>query len=205
MLPHPPAAGRGVRSVAEMARADRAPPPRPGRAAAGHRRRHGHGDDTGSRSPSGAGRVRPSLRDVDRNRPRPPVSPRALMGVRGAGRAGRGVGRVAARLRYLDHRTRWVGAPPGACRTPALERLLAPNEKLTRKRVTLIYRPYDAAEAAAIADRDVRTATGQATATPPRSDRRDSAALQAARQSAREQGRRRRPRSLVFAGHRDRR
>ncbi len=44
-----------------------------------------------------------------------------------------------------------------------LRAILEPSDELTRKRVTLLYRPHDPASAARIADADVRTALGKAT------------------------------------------
>jgi hypothetical protein len=51
--------------------------------------------------------------------------------------------------------------PRGAVDSGVLADLLAPHSDVTRKRVTLVYRPHTAAEAATIADRDVRTAIGK--------------------------------------------
>jgi hypothetical protein len=56
-----------------------------------------------------------------------------------------------------------VDVPHGAVTSRVLEQLLAADPQLARKRVTLIYRPHDAASAARVADADVRTAIGQAT------------------------------------------
>jgi len=54
-------------------------------------------------------------------------------------------------------------APRGAVQSQVLRAILEPSDELTRKRVTLLYRPHDPASAARIADADVRTALGKAT------------------------------------------
>ena len=51
------------------------------------------------------------------------------------------------------------GAPRGNVPSSILSRLLAPHRDVARKRVTLLYRPIDAAKAAAIVESDVRAAT----------------------------------------------
>lgn len=51
------------------------------------------------------------------------------------------------------------GAPRGNVPSSVLARLLAPHRDVARKRVTLLYRPIDAAKAAAIVEADVRAAT----------------------------------------------
>lgn len=51
------------------------------------------------------------------------------------------------------------GAPRGNVPSSVLARLLAPHRDVARKRVTLLYRPIDAARAAAIVEADVRAAT----------------------------------------------
>lgn len=80
-----------------------------------------------------------------------------------------------------------VDVPHGAVTSRLLEQLLAPDERLARKRVTLIYRPHDAASAARVADADVRTAIGHATRRAGEGRATDSLALASARQSAAEQ------------------
>jgi hypothetical protein len=51
------------------------------------------------------------------------------------------------------------GAPRGNVPSSVLARLLAPHRDVARKRVTLLYRPIDAARAAAIVEADVRAST----------------------------------------------
>lgn len=51
------------------------------------------------------------------------------------------------------------GAPRGNVPSSVLARLLAPHRDVARKRVTLLYRPIDAAKAAAIVEGDVRAST----------------------------------------------
>lgn len=51
------------------------------------------------------------------------------------------------------------GAPRGNVPSSVLARLLAPHRDVARKRVTLLYRPIDAAKAAAIVEADVRAST----------------------------------------------
>lgn len=51
------------------------------------------------------------------------------------------------------------GAPRGNVPSSVLSRLLAPHRGVARKRITLLYRPIDAAKAAAIVESDVRAAS----------------------------------------------
>lgn len=51
-----------------------------------------------------------------------------------------------------------TSAPRGQVQSQILERLLRPSGDITRKRVTLLYRPIDAAAAAALVETDVRAA-----------------------------------------------
>ena len=51
------------------------------------------------------------------------------------------------------------GAPRGNVPSSILSRLLAPHRDIARKRVTLLYRPIDAAKAAAIVEADVRASS----------------------------------------------
>ena len=51
------------------------------------------------------------------------------------------------------------GAPRGSVPSSVLARLLAPHRDIARKRVTLLYRPIDAARAAAIVEADVRASS----------------------------------------------
>lgn len=54
-------------------------------------------------------------------------------------------------------------APRGNVQSGVLARLLAPHRDIARKRVTLLYRPIDAARAAAIVESDLRSAEFRAT------------------------------------------
>jgi hypothetical protein len=85
--------------------------------------------------------------------------------------------------------TTWqmVEPPRGAVTSRVLEQLLQPHDELIRKRVTLLYRPYEPASAARVADADVRTSLGRATARPGESRAVETLALAAARQAAAEQ------------------
>ena len=56
-------------------------------------------------------------------------------------------------------------APRGSVQSTVLARLLAPHRDVDRKRVTLLYRPIDAAKAAAIVEADLRSAEFVATST----------------------------------------
>ena len=56
-------------------------------------------------------------------------------------------------------------APRGNVQSGVLARLLAPHRDIARKRVTLLYRPIDAAKAAAIVESDLRAAEFRATST----------------------------------------
>lgn len=56
-------------------------------------------------------------------------------------------------------------APRGNVQSSVLARLLAPHREITRKRVTMLYRPLDAAKAAAIVEADLRSAQFVATST----------------------------------------
>lgn len=79
-----------------------------------------------------------------------------------------------------------VEPPASAVQSRVLERLLAADESVDRKRVTLIYRPHSAASAAAIAHADVRTALGHAGAGRGETRAEQSLAVQATRQSSTE-------------------
>jgi hypothetical protein len=80
-----------------------------------------------------------------------------------------------------------VDVPHGAVQSRVLEQLLEADEHLARKRVTLIYRPHDAASAARVADADVRTAVGRASLRKGEVRAGESLALASARQTASEQ------------------
>lgn len=77
-------------------------------------------------------------------------------------------------------------APRGNVHSGVLARLLAPHRDIARKRVTLLYRPVDAARAAAIVEADLRAAEFRATAsTKPAA--RDTLAVRAAAATASEE------------------
>ena len=80
-------------------------------------------------------------------------------------------------------------APRSAVASQVLRALLEPIDGLTRKRVTLLFRPHSPAEAARIADADVRTAIGRASARAGENRAGDVLELEAARQTAREEAR----------------
>ena len=87
------------------------------------------------------------------------------------------------------HSITWqmVEAPKGVVESRALEDLLAPTDAVARKRVTLLYRPHDPADAASIVDADVRTAIGRATQRRGEARATETSRLDAARQAAREE------------------
>ncbi len=78
-------------------------------------------------------------------------------------------------------------APRGAVQSQVLRPLLEPNGELTRKRVTLLFRPHDPASAARIAHNDVRTALSAATMRKGEGRAHETLDLQAARQTAAEE------------------
>ncbi len=80
----------------------------------------------------------------------------------------------------------WQMVQPPACavQSRVLERLLAADEHVDRKRVTLIYRPHGPASAGAIAHADVRTALGRAGAGRGETRAAESLSVQATRQSS---------------------
>lgn len=80
-----------------------------------------------------------------------------------------------------------VDAPRGAVQAHVLRPLLEPAHEISRKRVTLIFRPHTPAEAARVADADVRTALGRATARKGEAKAADTLDLRAARQAATEE------------------
>ena len=77
-------------------------------------------------------------------------------------------------------------APRGNVQSGVLARLLAPHRDIARKRVTLLYRPVDAAKAAAIVEADLRAAEFRMTATNKPAAR-DSLAVRAAAATAAEE------------------
>lgn len=79
-----------------------------------------------------------------------------------------------------------TSAPRGAVQSGVLARLLAPHRDIARKRVTLLYRPLDAAKAAAIVEADLRAAEFRMTSTSKPAAR-DSLAVRAAAATASEE------------------
>ncbi len=77
-------------------------------------------------------------------------------------------------------------APRGNVQSGVLARLLAPHRDIARKRVTLLYRPIDAAKAAAIVEADLRAAEFRVTSTSKPAAR-DSLAVRAAAATAQEE------------------
>lgn len=77
-------------------------------------------------------------------------------------------------------------APRGNVQSGVLARLLAPHRDIARKRVTLLYRPIDAARAAAIVEADVRAAQFRLTARSKPAAH-DSVAVRAAAATASEE------------------
>lgn len=62
-------------------------------------------------------------------------------------------------------------APRGSVRSSVLEQLLAPHERVDRKRVSLLYKPTDSAKAARIVEQDKRNADVRASSTKRPSSR----------------------------------
>lgn len=86
------------------------------------------------------------------------------------------------------HSVTWsmTGAPRGRVQSAVLSRLLAPHREITRKRVTLLYRPISPARTAALAEADVTNASFRASSnSKPKA--RDRLALQWAQRSADEE------------------
>ena len=79
-----------------------------------------------------------------------------------------------------------TSAPRGSVQSGVLARLLAPHREIARKRVTLLYRPLDAARAAAIVEADLRAAEFRASSTSKPAAR-DSLAVRAAAATASEE------------------
>lgn len=79
-----------------------------------------------------------------------------------------------------------TSAPRGAVQSGVLARLLAPHRDIARKRVTLLYRPLDAAKAAAIVEADLRAAEFRMTSTSKPAAR-DSLAVRSAAATASEE------------------
>lgn len=79
-----------------------------------------------------------------------------------------------------------TSAPRGNVQSGVLARLLAPHRDIARKRVSLLYRPIDAAKAAAIVEADLRAAEFRLTSTGKPAAR-DSLAVRAAAATASEE------------------
>ena len=77
-------------------------------------------------------------------------------------------------------------APRGNVQSGVLARLLAPHRDIARKRVTLLFRPIDAARAAAIVEADLRAAEFRRTSSDKPSAR-DTLAVRAAQATANEE------------------
>lgn len=86
------------------------------------------------------------------------------------------------------HSITWsmTSAPRGHVQSGVLSRLLAPHRDITRKRVTLLYRPISAARAAAMVEADLRAAEFRATA-EAKAKARDVLAVRAAAATAQEE------------------
>lgn len=86
------------------------------------------------------------------------------------------------------HSITWsmTGAPRGHVQSGVLGRLLAPHRDITRKRVTLLYRPISAARAAALVEADLRAAEFRATV-ESKAKARDTLAVRAAAATAQEE------------------
>jgi hypothetical protein len=82
------------------------------------------------------------------------------------------------------------GAPRGLVFSNVLAKLLAPHRDISRKRVTLLYRPHDAARSAELVERDRRDALFAAQGGGRRGpSARNVVSVQAAEQAAREEAR----------------
>ena len=77
-------------------------------------------------------------------------------------------------------------APRGNVQSGVLRRLLAPHREIARKRVTMLFRPIDAARAAAMVEADLRAAEFRATSSDKPAAR-DSLAVRAAAATASEE------------------
>lgn len=106
------------------------------------------------------------------------------------------VGPVAAQAHWDGYRhdsgysVTWAmsTAPRGVVQSSVLDRLLAPHPDIDRKRVTIVYRPIDAAKAAAIVEADLRAAEFVASASKKPTARSVTAARAAAATAAEEAG-----------------
>lgn len=86
------------------------------------------------------------------------------------------------------HSCTWAmsAAPSGVVQSGVLSRLLAPHPDIARKRVTILYKPIDAARAAAMVEADLRAAEFRQTASKKPAAR-DTAAVNAAASTAAEE------------------
>ncbi|WP_371029869.1 SCO6880 family protein [Pseudoclavibacter sp. JSM 162008] len=104
------------------------------------------------------------------------------------------VGPAAARASWGGYRhdsaysTTWAMtvAPRGSVQSSVLARLLAPHRDIARKRVTLLYRPIDAARAAALVEADLSAAQFRQTSSSKPAAR-DALAVRAAAATASEE------------------
>ena len=104
------------------------------------------------------------------------------------------VGPSAAQASWAGYRhdsaysSTWAmtSAPRGNVQSGVLARLLAPHREIARKRVTLLYRPVDAARAAAIVEADLRSTEFRLTSTSKPAAR-DSLAVRKAAATASEE------------------
>ena len=86
----------------------------------------------------------------------------------------------------FSHTWAMTQAPRGNVQSGILARLLAPHRDIARKRVTLLYRPIDAARAAAMVEADLRAAEFRVTSTSKPAAR-DTLAVRAAAATASEE------------------
>jgi hypothetical protein len=80
-----------------------------------------------------------------------------------------------------------IKPPPGVVRDNLLERLMSPSIQVPRKRVTLLYRPVDAADTASLVDRDLRAAINREGRRRGVAHAHDTADLRAAKQATDEE------------------
>jgi len=80
-----------------------------------------------------------------------------------------------------------IKPPPGVVRDNLLERLMSPTAQASRKRVTLLYRPIDAANTATVVDRDLRAAINREGRRRGIAHAHDTADLRAAKQATDEE------------------
>lgn len=86
------------------------------------------------------------------------------------------------------HSVTWAmtSAPRGSVQSGVLARFLAPHHDIARKRITMLYRPIDAAKAAALVEADLRAAEFRQTSTAKPAAR-DVLAVRAAAATAQEE------------------